>query len=1556
MRGLLFLLLLVLSIVPITVDMKSSGMDGGGEGLEACSCFSSRMHYGEVRGVSGKSIDPWWNTFFEYRRKVNITEVAGVTVNDFPVDFHIDFDPPAYYKSQYIHSIRVYDYSGNEVPIQIYNVTVYSYSDNLISEANIVMYVDLSAGYTYTYYVYWTDNEIEESVSYGKTVDFSSVSSGYVFSTDMYDVETNNDFGGKIYRVYIGGVDIIEGDQEYMDKSAHFSPIFNPRYSDATSGSVRVLALNGHYEGGISDNVNHGEPDIINDGPIFVEYSVTDISILESGYTVAFSDVTYRFYKNYIVVRERVRFPSSVEGEFWMGGWHVDQDDGDANGVFDRVYMDANSVNGYSYPYDLTSIEALDYADASQQGSIWSRFYVFNKSNHVGIGYVYGDLQSNGVTIESFDSYWINEGSSNDWTYYFYDSGSLDSDGSDTFWFYAMSGRKVRVIFSYHINDPYGWLDDANISATIYDPNGNVVPGMTYSSGKPAPQDEDVLFIFDATVTGWYHLTFNYDSADDLGWNDDYMSWGADMAYITSNYEDIYEDYFLWGNRFDINASAGGILELTYFIIPWYGYGEDWYNDIAGELSNPPSITVSSVIEQYHSQVRIRVMDDDGRPIRNAYVALNGSITYENYTDSTGVVDFRVVRDAYSCIIKVTSWGIVYVNNTTSITLSQDYADDKYVEYNFTMKIVKLNIRFFAADGITPLQGAKLKLTRASEGDVINLNSSLDGTASVYLRPGVWNVGYLEYAYPGSYYDNFSLLDAGTDEYIVDVHGDWVNNTDSADVNITCGQTWILIDHMAKDVKPSSKFEIYYGSPAQSVEWGECLEWLIKWADQYGKYVDLREGNETMGDYFSWELRYANNDSLVYDYRGRPIRRYYTPSNVSICINDTSSGPLYEIWINTTLLAADITYYIMVDGAINFLQKPQELFLFLEVECVPTMSTLDMPSDVYWNETLEISLRVWDSDGRPLDDVNAEVRIMDLHHNVIYDSMIPEVEPGIYKIEIECDFAPGKYSVEVSYWKKNYASGYLPSRDLLVLERPTTLELIGINPAPVEFYTNYIKVYWGRYSMTFSYRYVDDVILADVRGAEGSACLYKMGSGGNIPIANVEAVYVGNMSAYVFSINISDLNFGTYHLDIHFSKTNYEDGDVEITIIVEERPVSINLASDYVVGYYGNVISVSFYLEDLISRAPVVLSEDDLNVRVRDIESGLAVNVSIAMYTNGTCIIYYGETMPPSKYVTRIRISKPNYQEAVKEFYVEVLERPTYAGTNNKYLEVTWGDDVVSYFWYIDTLSSQPIEDAEARAYIKDSVGRIIFMTPLVLAHRQGSLAFMLKFNTSILRSGYTYDVIVSFNKTYWVAQDVVVKLHIAPIQVKPEYQRTMSVYKNPITGYAETEVKIRLYDVSPGHGGRIYKARNVRFVLYDSTGRSVAEGEVDYVDGVYVVRLDWSGLPVGSYTLEVEFELYNASFVEGSNKLSIRINVDYWGGTVDLFDGKYPAVIVIPMFIGGFLLLGVASYYAWVKIHIPWEVKYIDRLLKLLEAGVKEFEAVDRDMEIEDIARDLLE
>lgn len=1535
------------------------------------SSYGKKKAYAEKPNAEYKPIVKaravWADPTFEYRRAITITETAGVTLppESFPIEIYVTFDPPAYFESQTSHSIRLYK-ELMEVPIQIYNISWYDYSQKLIRSATIAFYCDPQASQSTIYYLYWSD-EPTSSVSYNPYVSYLIRSTGYVFTTDMYEVETRDDLGGKIYRISFGGLDIIHGNDEYMDKSAHFSPIFDPVYSIAKVNNASDLALNGHYMGYITDTSSHDSPIITIAGPIFVEYQVKNIALQQEGTVIGYADVTYRFYRYFFIVQEKIRFAGSVSGELWMSGWHVDQDDSQGTGVFDIVYMDTGSINGYTYPYILQDVEAVDDADVSYdsnsgQTTTWTKFYVFNSTWRFGLGYLYLNSDFYQVSISSVDSYWINEGSSDDWTYKTYGYGSTDNPAEFDWYFYVIAGRKVVLDYYFYIGNPSGiWpFEDASMQLTIYDPNGNPVTlydlygnqiGTTWYWEWPGgePYQEEDYFVFNAQITGYYRLHIIYDDAEDG--SADNMYWEATYYYLTSSNQFIFDDYLLWGYRIKISAIQGGYVDLNYSIIPWENNSESWYMDISSELQTPPLVDISDVVEQYHSYVTIKVIDKDHNPIPGVYVNLNGTYDYSGYTNNTGEITFKVERDFYVVNVNFTSGNFTYENITYLSIDTSNYSADKFVNYTFIMDVVKLVLKFVAADNVTTIQGAKLVLSNPSYGNA-TLESNLEGYATIYIRPETWWIGHLEAAYPGFKYDNFTLKDSLTGDTIAEN----VDGEKGIEIDMLRYHNLIIVDLLMKKVKPTSKFEIYYGSPAQSVQWSSTLSWLIKWVDQFDSALDLSvDGNETT-DYFMWELRYASTDEIVISNDGTPVKYYYTPSNVSLCIDYSNGVPLYKISLNTSILQADKTYYIVIDGYINIRQKPPQLYLFFDVNSIPTVNTLDVSTEVYWNETLDVKFYIWDSDGNPLSGAYVELTLYDEYMNIVNKTRMPESQTGVYTLMLKCSFPPGHYYLYISYSKPNYSPGYVPTKDIFVLNRPTTLRTVGIEPTPIESSEDLVKVYWGDYTLCLSFEYLDLLKLTSILDSSISAKVYKIIPQGNVLMYSPTLIYNAASQTYDAELNISSMDVGVYALSVEFSKINYESQKTSITVIVEKRPTNIVLGSDYITSYYGEPTSATFYLEDLLSRRPVTLSNNDVSVRVRDLTRGTTVDALVTILSNGTCVIYYPSNLMPSKYVTKIQISKPNYQEISKELYLEVKERPTYIASNRRSVSVVWGDEVLVYFWYIDMINGSPIYAENISVKIIGKSNLVIpIAVSLQLSLYQGSIAYVLRFNSSLLKAGETYDVYVWFDRRYYEEKSLVIKLTVNPIALKIYYSEEVAVYKNPIDSSGKLSYSFELHDVSEGHNEKPFRADEVRYELLGGY-KVLASGTANYSDGRYSFNIDVTKLEVGSYRLRIYIVAGNATITNAKGGIvNVLVKVDYFGGSVELFGRKMPVLVVVPSLVGVFLALGGGIYYLWIYVHIPWEVKYLSRLIKLVKGGYKEFEPVDRTEDINKIALELM-
>jgi len=328
----------------------------------------------------------------------------------------------------------------------------------------------------------------------------------------------------------------------------------------------------------------------------------------------------------------------------------------------------------------------------------------------------------------------------------------------------------------------------------------------------------------------------------------------------------------------------------------------------------------------------------------------------------------------------------------------------------------------------------------------------------------------------------------------------------------------------------------------------------------------------------------------------------------------------------------------------------------------------------------------------------------------------------------------------------------------------------------------------------------------------------------------------------------------------------------------------------------------------------------------------------------------------PSKYVTKIQISKPNYQEISKELYLEVKERPTYIASNRRSVSVVWGDEVLVYFWYIDMINGSPIYAENMSVKIIGKSNLVIpIAVSLQLSLYQGSIAYVLRFNSSLLRSGETYDVYVWFDRRYYEEKSLVIKLTVNPIALKIYYSEEVTVYKNPIDSSGKLYYSFELRDVSEGHNEKPFQADEVRYELIGDY-KVLASGTANYSDGKYSFSIDVTKLEVGSYRLRIYIVAGNATITNAKGGIvNVLVKVDYFGGSVELFGRKMPVLVVVPSLVGVFLALGGGIYYLWIYVHIPWEVKYLNRLIKLVKEGYKEFEPVDRTEDINKIALELM-
>ncbi|MEX2753006.1 MAG: hypothetical protein Q6366_014220 [Candidatus Freyarchaeota archaeon] len=220
----------------------------------------------------------WWNTSFRYRTQVNFTETDSIERVNNLVDVYLTFD----YGTCYNGSIVVPQYRYNEsggwmtgpIPCQVWNTTLYS-STSYLQSATVTFYVNVTAGSTATYYIYYNDSAPVWTPSYPDTVNYTTDGNNYIFNTTNYDAYCSlTAKGGKLYNCYNKISGTWWTNQPATSNGFHWNPDY-PNY-DSTS---RYPPL------------SYG---ILADGPLFVMYT----TLARLGGTVnATTNITYRFFE-----------------------------------------------------------------------------------------------------------------------------------------------------------------------------------------------------------------------------------------------------------------------------------------------------------------------------------------------------------------------------------------------------------------------------------------------------------------------------------------------------------------------------------------------------------------------------------------------------------------------------------------------------------------------------------------------------------------------------------------------------------------------------------------------------------------------------------------------------------------------------------------------------------------------------------------------------------------------------------------------------------------------------------------------------------------------------------------------------------------------------------------------------------------------------------------------------------------------------------------------------------------------------------------------------------
>ncbi len=299
---------------------------------------------------------------------------------------------------------------------------------------------------------------------------------------------------------------------------------------------------------------------------------------------------------------------------------------------------------------------------------------------------------------------------------------------------------------------------------------------------------------------------------------------------------------------------------------------------------------------------------------------------------------------------------------------------------------------------------------------------------------------------------------------------------------------------------------------------------------------------------------------------------------------------------------------------------------------------------------------------------------------------------SIYYYNFSRNIVPsGTWDVNITCSKSNYATATALYSGIVVSNAPTTLTVVG---------SNSITVDWGE-SAEFEVYY---------ERVEDSAFLASASSSHNWTISSVLIRDLGN-GHYTISVE-TDIESGTYALDLTLSYNNHESKSILLTVIVR---VPLQIVSEYssaenpLETYWTHNFTIDVIVYD-ISRTNVTVDGADLTYQwymqyVVD-QSGTLTNNGNGSYSV-TLNAY--DALPLSQlYTVTISATMAGSTSSSITIFVRINSVPNEIVLEQSFFEVYYADVFDVRFYWNNTLDNQPITSADSTTYYLASLGTYI--------------------------------------------------------------------------------------------------------------------------------------------------------------------------------------------------------------------------------------------------------
>ncbi|OYT51590.1 MAG: hypothetical protein B6U76_10820, partial [Desulfurococcales archaeon ex4484_217_2] len=1295
-----------------------------------------------------KAPGSWWDTDWEYRINVTVTELGVVDRVDWPVDVYVKFDPPAYK-----YSIRAIDASSlQEIPSQIWNVTYYNSSH--LTAATVTFLVNLAKGASKVYQIYWSV-DFTDPPNYSKrisiTVESTAYGDKYIITSNTYgwSIEIPATNGGKAANITLPNGNKIGADW------LHFGPTRQPTFSYLGywgTGDTNNARYENRYIYGTGDTLLE-----LYQGVIFVTYVVEGVPLYDSTLQndTAKVDFSYRIFDRYILVNEKISWLIDDSGvDYFVGGWVFDQDDGLGDSTFNCVANDTSYIyepsetvtfsdsitnpNGRSFR-GSTNVPLLAvyrvYWTAGTHTVDLTNFYYNGDDTYI---YVYdeaGNLIDYQYDINGPSSYSITV--SND-GYYYIALGSYGDDNGDGFVEFdvAVDGVTVDVdvrVGDFDRRDGYTvdpasimlhaitipadaetyvvdllWTDDTqNLDLFIYGPPGSnsSMANVLYSSEATTGTEEKIVFT--PTITGNYTILV-------------YKNSGSTVATT-------YTLYAILGNAFEINDYYSlDTLDHVAFLHNGTGNGIGYV--FLGDQASGVTFTSASLIWY-----------NDGNDSEKDYI-----YTTRLYKEVTATIG-STLEVSYSVI----------PFNATAASVDSSYA---------IFKDLKSAIK-------NPLQTSKnVKerfkiLTKVKVVD--NDNLAIKGVTIEFIN----STGQVEYSATTNA-SGYAVLEVVRKSYTIKatlISGGIIYTT-SVSKDYSTYSYDILSDDMLIAFTGIIRFRLQALTNETLTGSKQYIQSARIVLNDSSHVIDTQTNLTGWIDLYlpagTWTIAFNATSSATPD----PWDTISIYNDSALLIDNRTAGPS----INVTITLTKGWIYYLVDQDITQAPPATKLSLF---------NTLTF-YDVYWGKTIKIQVnftRIDTGEG-----IDGEVRwyVINSSGSAELSGIAFKQTIGGFSFEVNTsNLDAGEYYTILINGTPADPSFLLPSPitiGLSVKERPTSLDVSFNPPGPI--------IYWNE-SLTITATFSDSISETGIPGASVEVVIYAT----QTIVIPLNDLGDGSYTATVKTV-LESLDVGSYLLIVRASKKNYVFNEKSFTLIINARPTSL---------YYDNYIEIPWqssytiairYIDDRFSED---ISDADVRYTLKEAATGNIVLGPSQMSYSGTAWIASLNLTRVSEgsYIIEIFAGKKNYENHTVTITFIIKPRATTAQPSDTRLSVYYDENIYLTVTYYNIDFNQYVSGAISQCYIAGiEEGMPSYSTSLL---DLGNGTYLLNISASTLGVEGGYTITLTLSKQHYESATVYVSLTIKLIPTTATASKTTE----SIEWGLSTSIRVTYNDSRTGMG-----------------------------------------------------------------------------------------------------------------------------------------------------------